>query len=333
MTQDAARRITSVDVAREAGLSRTTVSFVLNDTPHKQIPQGTRQRVLDAAARLGYSPSAAARSLRMGRTDVILCLLPDWPVGPNVMTLLESLSNGFAKHGLTFVSHPRAGADQPVLDIWRNMTPAAVLAFGDVSPSDQEAMLAAGTKLTIPIAHPAQSPEEEAYISEVRIGRLQAEHLAAIGHRSIGYAQTDDARLGPFANPRLDGVRKACADLGLDEPATIPIALDIEAAASAIRQWRAHSPPITAVCAYNDEVALALLLAVHSLGLSTPDDLAIVGVDNTLYAQLANLSSVAPHPEILAKYLVRETVRALAGKPAQRRPTTPRAELIRRGST
>src|SRR4051812_43365688 len=78
------RRATSADVAREAGVSRATVSYVLNDTPHQKIPEATRRRVLEAAARLGYAPSAAARTLRTGRSDVVLGMLPDWPIGPAV---------------------------------------------------------------------------------------------------------------------------------------------------------------------------------------------------------------------------------------------------------
>src|SRR4051794_33842882 len=78
------RRVTSADVARLAGVSRATVSYVHNDTPQQTISGPTRARVLDAAARLGYAPSAAARTLRTGRSDIVLCLLPDWPIGPEV---------------------------------------------------------------------------------------------------------------------------------------------------------------------------------------------------------------------------------------------------------
>src|SRR6185312_14686232 len=97
------RRVTSADVAREAGLSRATVSYVLNDTPHQKIPDETRQRVLATAARLGYAPSAAARALRSGRSELVLCLLPDWPMGPQVGEMLEHLSSSLAQYGLTFV--------------------------------------------------------------------------------------------------------------------------------------------------------------------------------------------------------------------------------------
>src|SRR4051794_28173 len=70
------KRATAADVARAAGVSRTTVSYVLNDTPHQQIPEATRHRVLEAAERLSYSPSAAARALVRGRSDVILFVFP-----------------------------------------------------------------------------------------------------------------------------------------------------------------------------------------------------------------------------------------------------------------
>src|SRR3954454_24687443 len=76
------RRPTAADVARRAGVSRATVSYVLNDTPHQAIPSQTRERVRAAAADLGYSPSAAARTLITGRSEVALLLPPDRPIGP-----------------------------------------------------------------------------------------------------------------------------------------------------------------------------------------------------------------------------------------------------------
>src|SRR5690242_1058944 len=107
-----AGRVTSADVARLAGVSRATVSYVLNDRPGQSISTDTRSRVLDAAARLGYAPSAAARALRSGRSEVVLCLLPDWPIGPEVGALLGNLSTEMARAGLTFVVHPGSREDR-----------------------------------------------------------------------------------------------------------------------------------------------------------------------------------------------------------------------------
>ncbi|HEX2999155.1 MAG TPA: LacI family DNA-binding transcriptional regulator, partial [Armatimonadota bacterium] len=67
----AAKRVTSLDVARRAGVSRTTVSFVLNAVAGMQISEETRQRVLDAARDLGYVPDAAAQALASGRSKTI----------------------------------------------------------------------------------------------------------------------------------------------------------------------------------------------------------------------------------------------------------------------
>ena len=111
------RRITSADVARLAGVSRATVSYVLNDTPRQSISADTRNRVLDAAATLGYAPSAAARALRTGRSDVVLCLLPDWPIGSEVGSLLGFVSTALAREGLTFVVHPGNREDRPISEL------------------------------------------------------------------------------------------------------------------------------------------------------------------------------------------------------------------------
>src|ERR1700761_9251420 len=137
-------RVTSADVARVAGVSRATVSYVLNDTPHQTISAATRSRVLDAATSLGYAPSAAARTLRTGRSDVVLCFLPDWPIGPEVGALLGQLSTALARAGLTFVVHPGSREDRPISDLWKAITPAAVLAFTDFSPAEIDAMRSAG---------------------------------------------------------------------------------------------------------------------------------------------------------------------------------------------
>src|ERR1700759_2300938 len=127
MTGTSPRRVTSADVARMAGVSRATVSYVLNDTPHQTISSGTRSRVLDAAARLGYAPSAAARALRTGRSEGVLCLLPDWPIRAEAGSVVANLSTALARHGLTLVAPPGNREDRPITEIWKAITPAAVI--------------------------------------------------------------------------------------------------------------------------------------------------------------------------------------------------------------
>jgi len=328
------RRTTSADVAREAGLSRATVSYVLNDTPGQKIPDATRQRVLEAAARLGYAPSAAARALRSGRSDIVLCLLPNWPIGPSVGSFLEHLSAALAAEGLTFVAHPRARMSRPIREVWRSITPAAVVAFEDFDGDDADMMRSAGTEVTLALLGGSRRRPGEFGIPQQRVGRLQAEHLAAAGHRRLGYAASDDPRVRFFAEPRLEGVRQACAELGLPEPDVRTVPLDADAAAAAVRAWRAADPPVTGICAYNDEVALAVLAGLRVCGLSAPGHLAVVGVDNVPTAVLADppLTTVTTDLRVIAEHVARTIVRALAGEPAPRRPGSDVVQLVVRGS-
>jgi DNA-binding LacI/PurR family transcriptional regulator len=328
------RRPTSADVAREAGLSRATVSYVLNDTPGQKIPEATRRRVLEAAARLGYAPSAAARALRSGRSDIVLCLLPDWPIGPSVGSFLEHLSAALAAAGLTFVAHPRARVARPVLDVWRSITPAAVVALEDFADDEPAAMRAAGTQVSVALLGRSRQGAGDFGVPQQRVGRLQVEHLAATGHRHLGYAYPDDPRVQAFAEPRLDGVRHACADLRLPEPVVRTVPLDPAAAAEAVRAWRAADPAVTAVCAYNDDLALAVLAGLRACGLSAPGDLAVIGVDDVPTAVLADppLTTVTTDLRVIAEHIAQTIVRALAGEPAPRQPGSDIVQLLVRES-
>ena len=332
MTSGTGRRITSADVAREAGVSRATVSYVLNDVPHQKIAEPTRRRILEAAARLGYAPSAAARALRSGRSDLVLCLLPDWPIGPTVGDMLQQLSAALADEGLTLLAHPHAGDTRPIAELWKAVTPAAVVTFENFDEQEQAAMRAAGVELAVALFAKAGQGRLDFGIPQQRSGRVQAEHLAATGHRRLGYAYPDDERLRVFAEPRLDGVRMACADLGLDQPLVLPVPLDPGPAADAVRAWR--DAGVTGVCAYNDEIALAVLAGLRELGLTAPGDLALVGVDDIPAARLASppLTTVTSGQGVVAQHLARAIVASLAGKPMPRRPGSDTVQLVRRAS-
>lgn len=307
------KRPTATDVARRAGVSQATVSYVMNNTPHQVIPEPTRQRVLAAAAELGYTPSAAARMLVSGRSDVVLLLLPDWPIGLGVASLLDELSQAFAQHDLTFVIHPQVTA-RPVTELWKSITPAAVLAYESFSETDLTAISRSGAELVLisDLDHGAGAMER----SVERTGRIQVEHLARAGHRHLGYAWPDNDRVLFFARHRLDAVRATCAELGLPEPRVMTVPLTADGAAAAIADWRAGEPAVTAVCAFNDEVALAILAGARQLGVAVPDDLAVIGVDDIPAAALAAppLTTVASNITVTALDIVDAVLGKLQGR-------------------
>ncbi|MFH8662354.1 LacI family DNA-binding transcriptional regulator [Streptomyces afghaniensis] len=315
------RRVTSTDVAREAGVSRATVSYVLNDTPHQKIPEATRRRVWDAAARLGYAPSAAARSLRTGRSRIVLGLLPDWPIEHVLGRLVQQLTNAFAEHELTFVVHSPASFARPLREVWKALTPAAVLALGEFPEAEAGAMRAAGVEVVTAVHGSTRDPHRPPLVAEEPIGAAQARHLVT-AHRRLGYAYPDLGRLGILARARLDGVRKVCAELGIPEPDVRTVPVGPEGAVEAVRAWLDADPPVTGICAFNDEVALAVLLALRSLGLRAPQDLAVIGVDDIPGAALAQppLTTIVRDTDAVARSLARRVVDALDGRQAAAEP-------------
>lgn len=335
MASEQARRATSADVAREAGLSRATVSYVLNGVPHRQIPERTRRRVFEAAEKLQYAPSAAARELRSGRSVLVLCLLPDWPLSPGAGGMLDQLTLALGVQGLTLVTHARARSTRPVAEIWKAIRPAAVVSFERFTERDLDPIRAAGIEVAVELFTASGEGDPGAAVTEQRKGRLQAEHLIARGRRRLGYARSADGRLAGFAQPRLEGVRRVCAELGLREPAVRTVPLDPSAAAAAVGAWRSESPAVTGVCAFNDEVAFAVLTGAHLLALSVPRDLAVIGVDDIPTARVASppLSTVRTDQERHADYFAEVIVRRIHRQPDPPRAAADLLTVVRRRST
>ena len=317
--------VTSADVARESGVSRTTVSYVLNGTPGTSISEQTRRRVLDTATRLGYAPSSAARALRSGRSDLVLCVLPDWPVGPVVETILDHLADDLARRELSVLVHHVRG-DRPLSDLWRAVTPRTVVGLTAFAPDEERAMRRAGIQV---VATGVASPDADD--PQPRIGRIQVERLVAGGRDRIAYAASDDPRITDFVDRRLAGVRAACADRVLAEPIVTWMSIDADAAASAVTEWIRAG--VNGVAAYNDEVAFAVLAGARQTGVAVPDDLAVIGVDDIPLAALASppLTTVTQSIEHEASYLAACVLAALDGdEPPPHPPDAP--ALVERDS-
>ena len=313
--------VTSLDVARESGVSRTTVSYVLNGTQGVTISDATRRRVREAAERLGYTPSVAARALRTGRSDLVLCVLPNWPVGPVIDMLLDHLATDLGDRGLSVLVHHGRGK-RPLTELWRAVTPRAVVGFAPFTAEEEAGLARAGIQVVGPLFDDDGGDRGAFAASQAGIGRLQAQHLAAAGHRHLGFAAPTDERLADFSTPRLAGVRAACAELGLPEPVVRAVGDDATSAAAAVRAWHDGSPRVTAVAAYNDEVALALLAGLRTEGLQAPADVAVIGVDDIPAGRLSDppLTTVAQPIEPQAHHLAAAVRAALDGEPPPPRP-------------
>ncbi|WP_106401065.1 LacI family DNA-binding transcriptional regulator [Actinocorallia populi] len=273
------KRPTSSDVARAAGVSQTTVSFVLNNKPGQSIPEETRRRVLEAARRLDYRPHSSARALAAGRSDTVLLSVPDLPIGQSISRFVEELAAALAEHGLTLVTHLEGAHGRSLPDVCAAIGASAVLGLEVFDPDTVRSLHRAGADVVLP-AHPTDGVSVTA-----PVGRLQAEHLIGRGHRRLGYALPSEPGLLPMAQGRLQGVTDACQAAGVEPPLALSPGMEVDSAARAVARWAEES--VTGVCAFHDEIAIAVLAGMRVHGLTAPADLAVIGSDDITTARLA----------------------------------------------
>lgn len=321
-------RATVRDVAAAAGVSQATVSYVLNDAPGQKISEPTRRRVLEAVARLGYTPSSAARALRSGRSRVVLIAIASVPIGENIARFIETVSDALDEHGYAVV-YRRVGDLPGFRRLVDTLDPAAVVDLSSTLPAEARAWL--GTR-TVPLLSSGAGGEEADADDQAGLGRLQVAHLTGRGHTRLGWVGPNGPALSIFAEPRLRGVVEGCRSAGLEPPSLVRARLTRTGSLDAIASLT--DAGVTGIAAYNDEVAIGLLGAALAHGLAVPADLAIIGVDNIPLSGLVTppLTTIDLHNDASARATAHRVLAALG---VEREPTEERGEatIVVRAST
>ncbi|MHB9755906.1 LacI family DNA-binding transcriptional regulator [Streptomyces sp. BYX5S] len=271
---------TSADVARRAGVSRATVSYVLNNASAVRISEPTRQRVHEAAKELGYVPHAAARSLRAGHTRIVLVPTPDVPIGPLYSAFLNELQWALSRLDYTVVQYGSVGlGGDAAARAWAELRPVAVLAPAGLGANGIAVLRRSGARAVITLgAEPVEGAH--ALLTDHRhVGRVAAEHLLARGHRRVGVVMPKEPGLDAFAVPRMEGVRATGA-----EPVPLPLAYDEQDADQVAARTRESG--LGAVFAYNDEYAMLLMRALQDAGVDVPGEVAVMGADDLMLGRL-----------------------------------------------
>ncbi|MFH8248947.1 LacI family DNA-binding transcriptional regulator [Microbacterium sp. B2969] len=281
-------KVTSADVARLAGVSRATVSYVLNDKPGQTISESTRATVLKAAEKLGYRPNTAARRLAGGSARHVLLLAPRVPTADQLSKLSWLLTDLLAEHGIALSIAFDSGDAASLVRSARATGVDAILAMRPFEPGEQAALEAVGVSILSSTAA-AMSGQEV-------LAAAQVEHLAARGHTRLAFARPAEEGLEFFVSGREAGARAAADAHGAEIVDSVAFEMDGSDAATIMTTWKAAG--VTAVVAYNDEVGMRVLHGIRMAGLSCPDDFAVIGVDNLPVSQVSDppLSSI----EILA---------------------------------
>jgi LacI family transcriptional regulator len=288
---DSGRRITLRELAEHLGLSRTTISMILNDVPEAtRFPEETRQRVVEFARRLGYRPNYFARSLGRKRTYLIGVIAPDFGNGYEA-AILSGFQRCLSSTGYTsFIS----------THLW--------------SPSllqrDVETLCDRGAEgLLLINSTPNESPgipvvticTDRSPIWSTRVSIDNAfgigkaiNHLVGLGHREIAFIKGPE--WSGDTEERWKAVLATCKTFGLPVDPRLTVQLErLEPAGTrhaeegriAARELLRRGKPFTALVAFNDVSALGAMAALREGGYKVPEDVSIMGFDDIEFASIA----------------------------------------------
>ncbi|MBT2565238.1 LacI family DNA-binding transcriptional regulator [Arthrobacter sp. ISL-85] len=337
-------KVTLADISREAGLGKATVSRALAVEPHPDVSEETRARVKAVADRLGYRPSVTARALRAGGYHAISAVIPDNAWGwwePAVRAaFLEAGEHGY--HVLAHAVAGRPGGAASVVEDLANVPTEGILLFGS---SNDTAVLRAANALRLPTVA-IDDVNDEVRVPTITVdnvaGAYQATtYLIQSGRRRIAYLGSG-AKSTLFERDRLAGYKKALAEHGLEvDPELVVYDTawkwddgETPSRSAPIEYLVDRGISFDAVFCEFDMIAAPALRSLRRAGLSVPADVAIVGFDDDLAAQLLDpqLTTIRQPYERMGRNAVRKLLAAIGGERLQPTRELEAPELIRRES-
>lgn len=334
----ARRRPTSADVARLAGVSRTTVSFVLNGREDISISEETRKRVADAAEELGYHPSAPARQLAGGVSLTLGLVLRQSPEHVAADALLPETLRGLAAAAraadyrvIVEALPPGEGSYE---DLLRSRWADGVVVSG---PRGDDHALDSLVADGFPVVVQGDLPDRRVPMVDVdnRSGARHAvDYLVARGHRRIGCI-TNAPLAYTAAAERVAGYRDALETAGIPYDQDLVVEGDFDAASghAAAELLLERAPDLAAIFAASDVVAFGAIGALRAQGRLVPGDVSVVGFDDIALAAYSDppLTTIRLPARDLGETAGRVLIDLIAGRPVEERTVLP-TELVVRSS-
>lgn len=301
-----AKRITSLDVARKAGVSRTTVSFVLNNVTGMQISDETRQRVLEAARDLGYVPDAAAQALASGRSKTIGLLLARRPhviASDMFLTqIMEVLVREVTRQGMRLMLEVVEDYEnsESYLKLVRSNSIDGVLYSG---PRYGDEALNVLVRQGIPTVLMGALPDSQYCYVDVdnhTAAQKAVKHLIGLGHKQIACI-TNARQSYAAASDRLSGYQLALEQAGIPYDAALVRwgDFDPESGYAQMKQLLASGQTFSAVFVASDVVAFGAMAAIREAGLRIPQDIAMVGFDDVMLSRYVDPSLTTVHLPVI----------------------------------
>lgn len=283
-------RPTQVDVARIAGVSRATVSYVLNGLTEGRvsISDETRQRVLDAIEELGYEPDARAQALRSGNTRTIALIIPDLR-NPHFCEYATGIEEAARAAGYHMLLSSTTLNDEYAVEVFKDLArrrfDGLILASSFILESKEaQATLDQVRKSGLPIVELSDNYGVDAVAADYRDATMEAmDYLLSLGHRRIGLIYGIGGVGGhELADDRLQPYRASleAAGIPIDNDLIVECGPTIEDGYQASQRLLELPSRPTAIVAINDLLVIGALRAAADRGLQVPKDISFVSYDD-----------------------------------------------------
>ena len=281
------KRVTIIDVAKAAGVSRQTVSRAMNDKG--EISAATKQRVMEAVERLGYRPNRIAQSMVTRRTFTVGLVFPDIlnPFFPEVARGVQDAAREQSYNVFLCNTDDEPPIEKDILRSLAAQPVDGIVLLGSCLSDDDLRAFADGYRPIVTTNRFVQHPNiSQLIVDNVQGGRLAAEHLIGRGHRELGVVA--NANIPTSSLRRVQGFSQAVAARELPAERVATGAPTIEGGYQAAREILLRQPELTALFCYNDLMALGTLRACRDLGKRVPDDVAVVGFDDVHLTEVSS---------------------------------------------
>ncbi len=297
-----ANQVTMREVAAHAGVSIKTVSNVL--TGAKRVGEQTRSRVEQAIEVLGYQVNTAARHLRTGRRGSVVLAVPELRVSYYV-ELAEELIDAAAERGVSILVQTTRGRRDREVEIAaaaRGLADGVIIAAQGMTRADLQDVRAGGPLVLIG-EYVDGATVDHITISNEEASRTAMEHLLASGRRRVALLGVGTSHV---SDARVRGCRAAADAAGVPIEPELLIPSRIwhrDAAEEAVSELIERGGEFDGLVCFNDDLAVGAVRALHTHGVRIPDDVAVVGFDNTKEAAYStpSITSIAPDMAHIAR--------------------------------
>lgn len=324
--------ITSTDVAKLAKVSQSAVSRTF--TPGASVSEKTRDKVMAAAAKLGYRPNALARAVISGRSRLI-ALLVAYLDNQFYPIVLEKFSRALQERGfqvLLFMTEP-GKQDEVVHQILEYQVQGIVMASATLSSNLARECADTGIPVVMLNRYVATSPASSVTSDNIEGGRLAADFLVRAGHQRIAYiAGAEDSSTN---RDREAGFYKGLGEHGMTAWGRAVGGYSFEGAAEAARQLFSGKEKPDGVFVANDHMAFSVMDVLrYELKLKIPRDVSVIGYDDVPEASWKgyDLTTISQPPDRMIEEAVNILLEQAEKKPVRKRAVVVPAEFVVRSS-